>query len=71
MKTIATMTLNGRYKVMYDDKAKCNPYRVYQFIGNHRRMINKYADLHSAMLELTNIVYICKTWGEVERSVKA
>lgn len=55
MKTVATMILNGRYKVMYDDKVKYNPYRVYKFIGNHRKMINKYADMQSAIMELADI----------------
>ena len=61
MKQIATMIMNGRYKVMYDDKAKYNPYKVYQFIGNHRHKMNEFARLSDAMLELTNIATI-KEW---------
>lgn len=55
MKTVAMMILNGRYKVMYDDKARYNPYRVYKLSGNHRKMINKYADMQSAIMELADI----------------
>lgn len=55
MKQLVTMILNGRYKFMYDDKAKYNPYRVYKLSGNSRKMVAKYADYASALYTLYDI----------------
>ncbi len=54
-RTVATMTLKGIYKVIYDSEAKVNPYRVYRITGNHKKQIQRYADLGSAMYLLTTI----------------
>lgn len=55
MKQLATMILNGRYKIMYDDKAKYNPYRVYKIAGDSRIMVAKFADYASAVYTLYDI----------------
>lgn len=55
MKQLATMILNGRYKIIYDDKAKYNPYRVYKLSGNSRKMVAKYEDYASALYTLYEI----------------
>lgn len=55
MKTVATMIMSGRYKVMYDDRARLDPYRVYRFSGNRREMLGKYADMQSAIMKLADI----------------
>ena len=55
MRTVAKMVMNGTYTVMYDDKVKYNPYKVYQHINGSRRIMEKYADLSSAMVYLANI----------------
>lgn len=63
---VATMTLNGIYKVIFDDEASINPYRVYRITGNHRKQIQRYADLQSAMHLLTSIAMVNGAWEEVK-----
>ena len=64
MKQIATMICHGHYKVMYDDKAKYNPFKVYHIRDGHRKKIHEYADLGSAMMKLSNLADM---WGTIER----
>lgn len=66
MRKVASMVSLGRYTVMYDDKAKLNPYRVYRLSNNHRELINKYANLHSAMVELADIAYLVEVFNGKE-----
>ena len=67
MKQVATMNLNGtnaQYKVMYDETKPMNQYRIFKAFftrdgRKHFRLIEKYADMPSAMLWLADIA---KTW---------
>lgn len=63
MRQVAKMIMGGEYKVFYDDKAKYNPYKVYRFAGRHRHKINEYADLASAMVELSNIACVLESYN--------
>ena len=49
---------------MYDDKAKYNPFKVYYMRDGHRKKIQEYADLGSAMMKLSNLADM---WGTIER----
>ena len=53
------ITRNGEYKVIRDDKAKYNPYKIYHItyelgsagygLTKHKRKVEEYADLASCM----------------------
>lgn len=64
MKQIATMICHGTYKVIYDDKAKFNPFKVYHIADGHKKLVEKYADLGSAMEKLARLAQM---WGTIER----
>jgi hypothetical protein len=47
------------FEILYDDKAKTNPYKVYNKYwdhGWHKRLLNKYADLASCTAYINNYV---------------
>lgn len=62
-RTIATMTLNGQYRVTHDDSQKTNPYRLtktwYELTEHgcrkRTKQITRYADLGSCMYYLSQI----------------
>ena len=64
-RTVATMKLNGEYRVIRDDKLKVNPYRLYHIwseymgVGNgcreRKKQIARFADLASCMISLADM----------------
>lgn len=63
MKKIGELiTKKVRFEVYYDDKARFNPYRVYQRYWSvsthtwHRKMLDKYADLYSCTILINEYV---------------
>lgn len=56
MKQIAKVTYYGRYIILYDEKAKYNPYRVYKVEGNSRKLLAKWTEVGDAMMHLAEII---------------
>lgn len=48
-----TVPCNGTWKIIQDDSARYNPFRVYWIADGHRRLLNKYADLASCLHYIT------------------
>lgn len=63
MKQIAKVTYYGRYIILYDEKAKYNPYKVYKVEGNSRKLLAKWTEVGDAMMHLAEII---KERGNVE-----
>lgn len=56
---VAKVVCNGIYTVIYDDKEKVNPFRIYRDWwedGHHHKQMNRYADFYSCMIYLSEIV---------------
>ena len=61
MKKIGMLdTKKAYFEIYYDEKAKTNPYRLYNKYWKtdrwHRKLIEKYADLYSCTIWLNNYV---------------
>ena len=60
MEKIGMIHPRGTYfDIYYDDKARCNPYRVYHRYwdrGWHKRLLVKYANLGSCIAYINNYV---------------
>lgn len=65
MKKVGSIESNGQIEIMYDEKAKVNPFKVYRSywtsewsyeMGNqwkkHRKMIARYDDMASCVYEI-------------------
>ena len=55
MKLVGKIFINGEYRILFDEKAKYNPYRIvfiWYDAGRHQKTVNKYADLKSALFDL-------------------
>ena len=60
-------TIHGTFEIKYDEKDRCNPYKLYAKWydgGYHRKLLVKYGDLYSCTLAIADYI---KTHNETER----
>lgn len=55
-KQVATLIHNGQYKVIHDDAAKIQPYRIIYVSNYKQKQVARYDDLLGAMKFLTMVV---------------